>query len=195
MAFIDTRLNDRYLFGFTGGPAWSTLKVELQSGRNRRKKLWSMPHHRYRTNYAALNDSERDGLLNAFMAAGGSYASFRFRDYNDFVAVDQLIGVGDGTSTPKQLVKNYQFGAALYTRPITLPMDVVIRDEDGNVVPATVNATTGMVTPTGIWPDGKALFWSGRFDVRVNFSADYNPFTAVATGVRECTVELDEDFG
>ena len=195
MAFIDARLNDRYRFGFTGGPAWNTLKVDLQSGRTRRRKQWAMPHHKYTADYATLNETEKNALLSAFMAAAGSYASFRFRDYNDFTATHELIGSGDGTLTPKQLVKTYQFGPSLYTRTITLPLEVVVKDEDGAVVAVTVNDETGLVTPSLAWPNGKALFWWGKFDVRVNFASDFNPLSAVATGIREATIELEEDFG
>jgi len=195
MAFIDARLNDRYRFGFTGGPAWNTLKVDLQSGRTRRRKQWAMPHHKYTADFATLTESEKEVLLSAFMAAGGSYASFRFRDYNDFTATRQLIGSGDATDDPKQLVRNYLFGPSLYTRTITLPLEVVVRDEDDVEVPVTVDDETGLVTPVTTWPSGKALFWWGKFDVRVNFSSDYNPLTAVATGIREATIELEEDFG
>jgi len=193
MAFIDTRLNDRYRYGFVGGPRWNTLVVDRANGRNRRRKSWSLPHHEFTADYATFSDQEKAQLLNAFMAAGGAFAAFRFRDWNDWVATDEPIGNGDGTSTPKQLVRNYQFGSSVLTRPITLPLNAVIRDSDGVVVPATVNPLTGLATPTSPWPV-KALRWTGQFDVRVRFAEDFNPFTAASEKVRECTVRLVEDF-
>lgn len=192
MSFINTRLNDRYLYGFTGGPQWNTLTTELRSGRQHRKKMRSMPRYRFATNFAALNPQEQESMLAAFNVCAGAFASFRFKDWNDFRALNQIIGVGDGTSAPLQLVRNYTFGAVTFTRPITLPINPVITDSDGNTITATVNATTGVATPAGTWPSGKVLRWSGEFDVRAHFSEDYNPLTAVGGGVRECRVEIEE---
>ncbi len=194
MSFIDTRLNDRYRYGFVGGPRWSTLVVEMANGRNRRKKQWSMPHHEFTADFATFSEQEKSELLNAFMAAGGAFSSFRFRDWNDWVASDQEIGTGNGTTAPMQLVRNYRFGATTYTRPITLPLNAVIRDIDNNVIAAAIDPLTGMATPAAPWPI-KALRWTGQFDVRVRFAEDFNPFTAAAEKIRECTVRLLEDFG
>ena len=192
MAFIDTRLNRHYLYGFRGGPMWNTRANELRSGRQYRIKGWSMPKHRYSTDYALLSEEEKNDLLNAFMVTAGAFASFRFRDWNDYRAVSQTIGVGDGTSDPIQLVRNYTFGSTTFTRPIQLPLNPVIRDEDNNVISATVGPTTGMATPDSPWPSGKVLRWDGEFDVRVHFSQDFNPLTAASSSVRECMVELEE---
>lgn len=193
MSFIDTRLNDRYRYGFAGGPRWSTLVVDMANGRNRRIKQWSLPHHEFTADYATFNEAEKAQLLNAFMAAGGAFSAFRFRDWNDWMAVDQEIGVGNGTTAPMQLVRNYKFGPTTYTRPITLPLNAEIRDAENNVVAATVDPLTGLATPTAPWP-AKTLRWNGQFDVRVRFADDFNPFTAASEKVRECTVRLVEDL-
>lgn len=193
MAFIDTRLNDHYRYGFVGGPRWNTLVVDIASGRNRRTKKWAMPHHEFTADYAAFNPQEKASLLNAFMAAGGAFSAFRFKDWNDYQAVDQEIGVGDGTTNPMQLVRNYKFGPTTYTRAITLPLNAVIQDADNNVIAATVNPLTGMATPAAPWP-AKTLRWNGQFDVRARFAEDFNPFTAVSGQIGECTVRIVEDF-
>jgi len=192
MAFIDARINSDYTFGFVGGPQWKTLKVPMASGHNRKNKDWSLPLGRWQTNYALLTPANQEALLAAFWVCGGGFSNFRFKDYNDFRVIDQVIGVGDGTSTPLQLVRNYQFGSVVFTRPIKLPLHAVIKDQDDNVLGATVNATTGMATPTSPWPNGKVLRWNGEFDVKVEFEEDYNPFTAAASNIRECPVRILE---
>lgn len=195
MAFIDQRINSRYRMGFVGGPAWNTLKVELANGRQRRKKQWSMPHHRYTANYATLNELEKNELLSAFMVAGGSFSAFRFLDYNDFRATSELIGVGDGTSNPLQLVKTYSFGSSSFTRTITLPLNPVIYVDGIEEPGVTVDQLTGMVAPDSAWPTDSLVTWTGTFDVRVCFANDFNPFTSPASNIRECMVDLLEDFG
>lgn len=193
MSFIDTRLNDRYRYGFVGGPRWNTLVVDMANGRNRRKKQWAMPHHEFTADYATFNAEEKAQLLSAFMAAGGAFSAFRFKDFNDWLAINQDIGTGDGTTDPMQLVRNYSFGPSLYTRAITLPLNAIITDYSGTVIPATVDPLTGLATPDDPWPE-VPLRWNGQFDVRVRFSEDFNPFTAASEQVGECTVRLVEDF-
>lgn len=192
MAFIDARINSDYLYGFTGGPQWNTLKVGMASGYTRKNKDWALPLGKWTTNYALLTPEKQEALLAAFWVCGGGFADFRFKDYNDFRAINQIIGVGDGTSDPIQLVRSYQFGSVYFTRPITLPLNAVIQDSDDVVIAATVNPTTGIATPTSPWPMGKVLRWNGEFDVKAAFEEDYNPFTAQASNVRECPVRIVE---
>lgn len=192
MSFIDARLNSRYRYGFQGGPAWNTMTTDLISGRQRRAKLWSMPHHRYTADYATFTESEKNELLNAFMASAGSFSSFRFKDWNDWTVSGQQFAVGDGTAESKQLVKSYTFGVVTLVRPITLPLNPVVTDENGDPIACTVDPLTGLATPDTTWPVGAALIWTGQFDVRVHFAEDFNPFTSASSNVRECRVTLEE---
>lgn len=193
MSFIDTRFSHRVLSGFSGGPRWNTLRKELMSGRNRRKKLWAMPRFEFIADYAAFTQAEQEEIYNAFIVAGGSFSAFRFKDWNDYRAQSESLGTGDGTSDPIQLVKTYVFGAAEYVRDITLPLNAVVT-ADGTPITVTVDPLTGLATPAAPWPVGQALAWSGQFDVRVTFAEDFNPFTAITTNLSECRVSLIEDW-
>lgn len=193
MAFIDYRLNTKYLLGFTGGPNWSTRRTPyMSSGRERRNKNWAMPKSKFTTNYALLDQQEREVMIHALMVTGGAFSSFRFRDPNDYRVKDAPLGLGDGTSDPIQLTKTYTFGPATFVRKITLPLNAVIK-ADGVAVSVTVDPLTGIATPDGPWPTGDLLTWSGKFDLRCHFSNDFNPLTAPASNVRECMVEVEED--
>lgn len=191
MAFIDYRLNDRYRVGFVGGPRWNTQIITLRSGREQRIAQWAMPHREYTADFAALNDAEKQEFLSVLMATRGARDDFRFKDWNDWQADNEVFGIGDGTSSAKQLSKTYVWGPASYTRPITLPLSAVV-SADGMPIDVTVNALTGMVTPDDPWPNGAVLTWSGQFDVRVRFANDFNPFTSVASSIRELPVTLIE---
>lgn len=192
MAFIDARLNSRYLYGFSGGPQFNTLRTVMANGYTRKKRMGYYPLHRFSTNYGLLSPQEQEELLAAFWVCGGGFDEFRFKDYNDFRAVDQVIGVGDGTTDPLQLLRNYTFGSVTFSRPITLPLGAVVKDSDDNTLSVTVNPTTGMATPAAPWPSGKVIRWSGEFDVKVSFEEDYTPLTAVASKVKESLVKLVE---
>ena len=193
MAFIDARLNQDKEFGFVGGPEFNTDKRRLRSGVMKRRRLWDYPIHKYTADYATFDEAERAVFLDFFMAAAGSWAAMRFRDENDYKAVNQPFGLGDGTSATLQLVRVYAKGGLSLVRPIHLPLDVVVTDQDGNILAVTVNPLTGKVTPVSPWPVGKILYWNGQFDVRVCLSMDFNPFTRIEADVGELTIELEED--
>lgn len=177
MDFIDARINEHYLFGFTGGPQWNTMRNDLANGHVRKNKSWKYPLGKWTANYALLTPDEREAMRAAFWVCGGGFADFRFRDYDDFQAIEELFGIGDGSATPMQLVRNYTFGSVSFSRPIRLPLAVQVRDQDGATLAVTVDPLTGMATPDTAWPDGKELYWTGEFDVRACFESDYNPFT------------------
>lgn len=196
MAFIDTRLSPRVAYGFTGGPEWKTLVVPMMSGRNRRRAEWSMPHHRYTADYTLLDPVAQNEVLEAFIVCRAQLHSFRFKDWNDFVATDQAMAVGDGTSTPRFLTKTYTFGGQNYVRTITLPVVATIEiiANGTTPVPVTFDANTGKVTPVSVWPNGASLKASFEFDVRVRFGADFVPFTRNSPRTAVVEVELVEDF-
>lgn len=195
MAFIDHRINDRYKLGFSGGPEWNTRRTPMDNGRVLKNRQWLYPLGKWTTDYSLLSAVEQETLRAAFWVCAGGFADFRFRDWSDFKAVHQLIGMGDGTATPLQLVRNYVFGPASFVRPINLPLNVVVTDEDDAIVPVTVNPLTGMVTPVGTWPTGKALYWDGEFDVRACFDQDYNPLTWESSRHATCQVTIIESRG
>lgn len=198
MPFIDARINQDKEFGFIGGPKFRTDVKRLQNGRRKAQRMWDYPLHTYTADYATFDAEERELFLNWFMVAAGSWATFRFRDKNDYRATDQVIGVGDGTADPLQLVRNYTIPGVIgmsLTRPILLPLNAVITDELDNIVPATVDPLTGLATPTGTWPMGQVLKWNGEFDVRVCLAMDYNPLNRVEGDIDEVMIELEEDRG
>lgn len=198
MPFIDARFNQDKEFGFVGGPEFKTDKKRLKSSRTKRDRIWHYPLHRYTADYATFNDDEREKFLNWFMVAAGAWAAFRFRDKNDYRAIDQVIGLGDGTSDPIQLVRNYTIPGVIgmsLTRPIQLPLNPIILDSLNNVIAATVNPLTGLAVPTSPWPSGRILRWNGQFDTRVCFASDFNPLNRAEGDIDEVMVELEEDRG
>ena len=111
MSFIDTRLSECVAYGFTGGPEWSTLIVDMDNGREQRNGQWLYPKHRYSAQYLNLSPDARDDVLAAFHAARGRLHCFRFKDWNDYTAVAEPLSPSIGTMTPLQLVKTYSLGA------------------------------------------------------------------------------------
>lgn len=193
MTFIDQRLSKSVEAGFTGGPEWKTLIVPMSSGREARRGQWSMPHFKFSADYTVLNPREQNDILAAFMAARGQLHSFRFKDWNDFKAAKQVLGVGNGTSSPMQLVKHYEFGPSSYTRVIELPIAVSVAVQANGVpVSVSIDEDTGQVTPMASWPSGQSITADFEFDVRVRFAADHFPFTQHAKSVSHVSIDLLE---
>lgn len=193
MSFIDHRLSDCVAYGFTGGPQWDTLIKRLRSGHEVRNAQMALPLHRYSADYALMEGADKDELLAAFWASRGAWASFRFRDYNDYTATAAPLAEPAVNTDPIQLTKSYTFGPTTYVRTITLPLTVAMTVGGAPFADFTFDPLTGLATPTTTWPVG-AKAWSGEFDVRVRFSRDYNPFSRRSPNVSTAMVELEEVF-
>jgi len=193
MTFIDTKLSRKVSVGFSGGPMWNTRIVDMANGQDRRNAEWSLPHHKFTADYTLLDPVAQNEILIAFWAARGQKDSFRFKDWNDFKAIDQAMANGDGTATPRQLTKTYTFGPTSFVRTIVLPIaSTVAITANGVALPVTTNETTGMVTPVGSWPTGQVIKATFEFDVRVRFAADFVPFTRDTNVSGAVTLELVE---
>lgn len=193
MSFIDHRLSKNVEAGFSGGPEWSTLVVQMASGMERRNAQWSMPHFKFSADYTILNPREQNEILAGFMAARGQLHCFRFKDWNDFKAEGMEIGVGDGASDPLQLLKHYEFGPTAYSRIITLPVSGTVKVyENGSPKTVTVDYQTGEVTPSTPWTNAAVITADFEFDVKVRFGADHYAFTQHAKSVSQVSIDLVE---
>lgn len=196
--FIDTRFSDAVSYGFSGGPNWNTLVEQLKNGATERNTEWDFPLHSFRADYSVLTDDEQDEVLAAFWVARGAWASFRYKDWNDYrVKPGQgPLPVPSPGTAPIQLTKTYTFGPTTYLRTILLPTVVALYFDAGSgpvlFTDYTVDPLTGLCTPDITWPEGTPS-WIGEFDVRVRFSKDFNPFTRARPKVSTCMVELEED--
>jgi hypothetical protein len=93
-------------------------------------------------------------LIAFFRSVGGKRDGFRFKDFSDFTdsmnqgaGVLGLAGLGDGTTTVFQMVKNYTNGAAVDQRLIRKPVSGSCSFfQNGGSVSPTVDYTTGLVT-------------------------------------------------
>ena len=178
MSFINTRLSECVAYGFTGGPEWSTLIVDMDNGREQRNGQWMYPKHRYSAQYLNLNPDGRDDILAAFHAAKGRLHCFRFRDWNDYTATAQpLITVAGVT----YLGKRYALGAQTADRLIQAPVSATLSGA------GSVNMQTGVVS--GAAPGDT---WTGEFDVWVRFDSDYNAFAIGNWNAHTADIELVE---
>jgi len=191
--FNETRLLDCVSYGSQFGQEFNTRITTLKSGHERRNANWTLPLGRYSVSYDALRPVDHPLVRGAHMSCMGSLIAFRFKDWTDYQAQRQLIGVGTGASQTLQLVKNYAFGPISLARTIKKPVPgtAVIFGYD-LPLDATVDYTTGLVTVTA--PTGAPITWSGEFDVPVRFESDRLDVDPIAQRNNEYILSADVDL-
>lgn len=101
---------------------FSTDIVELKNGYEQRNASWMDGRHKFSVHLEIRDAREIELLYNFFRIHRGRAIGFRFRDWSDWYAEEQMIGVTSSGSNIFQLVKSYEFQGIRYTRKITLPV-------------------------------------------------------------------------
>jgi uncharacterized protein (TIGR02217 family) len=172
-----------------GGPERKTDVVALGSGREERNARWAHSRRRYDAGYGVKTLDALSAVLAFFEERRGRLYGFRWRDRLDHSsgapgvavsALDQTIGVGDGTTAAFALTKTYGGVHAPYARPITKLVAGSVRVAVAGIEQAegsafTIDTTTGVVTfLAGHIPAAGAAITAGfLFDVPVRFDTDY----------------------
>lgn len=190
--FNETRLLDCVAYGSQFGQEFKTRIVTLKSGFERRNIEWTMPMGKYSVLFQALAPEDHALVRGAHMASMGTAIPFRFKDWTDYTAENELIGVATGDPQTLQLVKNYTFGGMSLQRTIAKPVSgTVTLYSDGVEIGVSVDTTNGEVS--FIAPIGEDITWSGEFDVPVRFDSDRLDFDPAgrATGGFLLTGDVD----
>lgn len=201
MTMIDARMSEKAERGFSVVRASSTRISDLKSGHERRNANRTQRKRRYTARYAGWTVAMREDLIAQNEVADGMLYSFRFKDWLEFRVTQQSLGVAPSGTTAVQLVKTYTKGSTTKTRNITKPVasTVIVYQDDGTgvLVPkaGSTDDTTGLFTPSTSWTAGRAIAWSGDFDVCVRFATDEPEFVLPDREICEVVCELVEVFG
>ena len=186
MNFHEVRFPAALSVGSSGGPERRTEIVTLQNGFEERNSPWAHSRRRYDAGLGVRSLDDLADLVAFFEARQGQLYGFRWKDWTDFkscapsvapAASDQQIGVGDGTGSVFQLVKEYASGPQAYARPIVKPVPGTVRLAVGGVAlfegtDFSVDHATGLVS-TVVSPVAGAIVTAGfEFDVPVRFDTD-----------------------
>jgi uncharacterized protein (TIGR02217 family) len=188
MAFHEVRFPTGLSLGATGGPERRTEIVVLGSGAEERNSRWADSKRSYNAGYGVKRVADLHAVIAFFEERRGRLHGFRFKDWSDYkscapsetpTALDQEIGVGNGSTAAFQLLKTYGASFAPWSREIKKPVSgTVTVAVDGVTKTAgthfNVNYTTGAVTFTGgnIPPLDDAVTAGFEFDVPVRFDTD-----------------------
>ena len=186
MSFVEERFPTDISYGSSGGPEYATDIVVSNGGQEQRNVNWSQARARYNVAHGVKTKTQLDALIAFFRARKGRAYGFRFKDWTDYQATNQLIGTGNGTITQFQLVKHYVSGGVTETRTITKPVTASVKLYKDTVLQTTgvsVNYSTGVVTFTTAPASGAAITADFDFDVPVRFDTDRLAATLDAYGV------------
>lgn len=182
MAFHPIRFPLDVALGARGGPERRTDVVTLASGHEQRNGRWFHSRRRYNAGYGVKSRADMAAVLAFFEERRGRLHGFLWRDGLDFssggatpTALDQAIGVGNGSRTGFQLTKRYGAAFDPYFRPITRPVAGSVRVAVAGVELMsgwTVDGATGLVGFTTPPANGAAVTAGFLFDVPVRFDTD-----------------------
>ncbi len=164
-------------------PTFQNVIQEALAGNEQRFAQWTKCRGVGDISYGLLNSSDPTGdfraILAIYRAHFGSLIPFRFKDWSDFQATDEVFGTGDGVETAFQLTMTYDPsqvllntpGSLLYVRDIFLLASTPVIKVDGvtKTVVTDYNIVNGLVTFTSPPANTKLCTWTGEFDVPVRF--------------------------
>lgn len=169
MSFAETQFPADISYGATGGPVFLTDVVTTVSGHEQRNSKWSQARARYNVASGVKTEAQWQALIAFFRARRGKAVGFRFKDFSDYLAVNQpLISLGDDEY---QMVKRYVSGSVVSERVITKPVAGMVKLYRNSLLQVSgwsVDTTTGIITTalTG------TLTVDYEFDVPVRFDTD-----------------------
>jgi len=181
------RLPEHIERGAQFGPAYRNVIHEAVSGNEQRFAQWTKCRGLGNLGYGLLDSTDKLGdfraILSLFHAHFGSLYPFRFKDWSDYIATNEVFGTGDGTKTAFQLTVTYDpqlillgtQGSFFYVRSITLLASTPVIKINNVVTSAYTISSSGLVTFTTAPATSAQLTWSGEFDVPVRFDSDSLP--------------------
>lgn len=177
MTFAEIQFPSDISYGATGGPVYSTDVVTMFSGHEQRNSNWKNSRGKYNIATGVKTEEQWQALIAFFRARKGKAIGFRFKDWSDYKAKNQQIGIGDSETTEFQLVKNYSSGNTIITREIKKPVAGTVKvHKSGNLRGTTADYSIDYTTGIVIFaepPEARVIITADfEFDVPVRFDTD-----------------------
>ena len=187
MSFHEIRFPTNVSRGAHGGPERRTDVVVLGSGAEERNARWADSRRAYNAGYGVRTLNDLHAVIAFFEERRGKLNGFRWHDASDFKScapetivtpLDQVLGLGTGTTATFLLIKTYGQAFAPYARRITKPVaGTALVAVNGTLVPTATYVTdtiNGIITfqPGHIPEAGLTVTAGFQFDVPVRFDTD-----------------------
>jgi len=118
--------------------------------------------------------SQLDEIISFFRNAKGCGNEFRFKDWTDYKAENQIIGVGDGKETNFQLIKSYKIGNNHFIRKIKKPVFATVKVfiDSQKIDDVNIDIEDGIIKFNEPPTNGAVIGATFEFDVPVRFDSD-----------------------
>lgn len=184
--FHEVQFPPKVAYGASGGAEFNTSITTTFAGFEQRNVNWQKARGRWDVSTGLKNKADMDALQAFFRARYGKAYGFRFKDWNDYQAVGQTLGTGNGAQTAFQLTKIYTSGAYSYSRDIKKPVTGTVKIYLNAVLQGagfSVDLTTGIVTFSAAPGAGVIVSADFDFDVPVRFDTDTLAVRADGPGI------------
>lgn len=176
-SFIETQFPTDISYGAVGGPMFSTDIITNYGGYEQRNANWSAPLREWNVAHGIKTTAQLNTLITFFHVMQGKATGFRFKDWSDYSATQQVIGTGDGVETDFQIIKKYTVASNTFTRTITKPLAAGLVVRVNEVVKTlttdyTVSTTTGIITFISPPTNTHVIDCTFEFDVPARFNTD-----------------------
>jgi len=182
MAFVEDVLPVDVAPGASGGPMFHTTVKRLRSGAEFRNRLWQNPLRDFVVRYNSRTIERIESEIQKFVfKIGGAHLGFRARDWSDYTATDEQVGVGDGTTFYFRLTKSYGTYERRILKPdpatVTIKLNGVAVDADNWAIDGS-NGVVIFLTAPGM---NQIVTWSGEFHVPIRFDDDMTTITTLTS--------------
>lgn len=167
---------EKMSLGFESSVTYSTDKLTLRGGGERRKKNREDMVHVYQFSYENRLADEVAMLRQFYVGMRGDFTPFLLKDWADFSVAGVVLGTGDGSAVDFQLVQIFSAYGDPYTRTIRHPKTGTVVLYDNAVVvdegDYSVDVDTGIVTFDTAPTDMHEITADFEFYVPVRFDGD-----------------------
>ena len=188
--FDEVRFPEDISYGAIGGPEYLTKIIPLNSGNEYRNITNSLSKLKYNISYVVKTNEQISKLLTFFRARRGKAIGFRFKDWSDYSAQNELIGIGNDVITQFQLIKIYKSGNSKYIRKITKPVlnSIALYCDKEKSISDTyqIDYTTGIINFNSPVKKNTKISANFKFDVPVRFDVDFLPISIDSKNLYSC---------
>ena len=174
MSFLEIRFPDSISFNSSTILEFNTTIITSKNGKEYRNVNWNNNKMKFNIVNGIKTKTELDEVIKFFRNVKGKAYGFRFKDWTDFSAVNQQIGIGDGETKEFQLIKTYTINGNTYTRKIKKPVISTINVFlDGvKTNDFSIDLTNGLISFEVAPSDTTIITANFEFDVPVRFNND-----------------------
>jgi uncharacterized protein (TIGR02217 family) len=159
---------------------WTDVAI-MHNAYEQRNINWLQPRMRFQIARGLKDQGQIEQLISFFRICRGRAIGFRFKDWSDYRAENQILAIGDGKKQAFQLIKTYRIGEInekrFIRKPIASSIQVFIDKRPLSLKEFEINTSNGMLNLAQPLPVKSTLSANFEFDVPARFDSDMLPLS------------------